>query len=295
VSDPVTSPPAPMSVAELKAVLDRHRKWLRGEDGGAGADLRGADLTRADLRGADLRGAVLTGAVLTGAVLTGAVLRDADLTGAVLTGADLRDAVLRGAVLTGAVLTGAVLTGADLTRADLTRADLTGADLRDAVLTGADLTGADLTRADLTRADLTRADLRDAVLTGADLRDAVLRDADLTGAVWTFDGQRLPIDVIPDLRGRVLGAVESVDCSLDMQRWHTCATTHCLAGWVTTVHPQGKLIEAFLSPSTAAAIILDACGEPIPDFYDTKPGCDARAMNWLRTGRQEDPAPETAT
>ncbi len=89
----------------LADVITDHRRWLRGEPGGSGADLRGADL-----RGADLRGAVLRGAVLRGAVLS-----RADLSRAVLRGADLHDADLRGAVLS---------------RADLSRADLHGADLR---------------------------------------------------------------------------------------------------------------------------------------------------------------------
>ena len=131
-----------ITAAELKTILDSHKKWVLNDDGGTRADLMGADL-----RGADLRDAVLTRAVLMGADLRGADLRDADLTRADLTRADLRDAVL---------------TRADLRDADLTRADLTRADLRDA----------DLTRADLRDADLTRADLRGANLMGADLRGA---------------------------------------------------------------------------------------------------------------------------
>ena len=68
-----------MDKAELKRVLDAHRKWLRGEDGGARALLTGAVLT----------GALLTGALLTGADLARADLTGADLTGAVLTGANI--------------------------------------------------------------------------------------------------------------------------------------------------------------------------------------------------------------
>ena len=43
-----------MNEQELKTVLELHKKWLDGEEGGQGADLRGADLRGADLRGADL-------------------------------------------------------------------------------------------------------------------------------------------------------------------------------------------------------------------------------------------------
>lgn len=83
--------------AQLKEILEKHRKWVLGEDGGE----------RADLTDAWLNGAQLTGALLNGARLTGA-----RLTGAQLTGADLTDAQLTGARLNGALLTGAQLTGA---------------------------------------------------------------------------------------------------------------------------------------------------------------------------------------
>ena len=88
-----------MQKKQLKGVLEKHKMWLAGEEGGERADLTGAVLRRADLRGA---------------VLRGADLRDADL----------RRAVLRGADLTGAGLRDADLTGADLRDADLRRADL---------------------------------------------------------------------------------------------------------------------------------------------------------------------------
>lgn len=51
-----------ISDTKLKAIIDKHAKWLRGADGGEraslyGADLRDADLYDADLRDADLRDA----------------------------------------------------------------------------------------------------------------------------------------------------------------------------------------------------------------------------------------------
>jgi len=89
---------------ELKAVVEKHGKWLRGEEGGERADLRVADLRGAYLQVADLRGADLQGAYLRGADLRGADLRVADLQGADLQGAYLRGACLRGAYLQGAYL-----------------------------------------------------------------------------------------------------------------------------------------------------------------------------------------------
>ena len=48
-----------MNHEELQEILEEHKKWINGEDGGVIADLRGADLRRADLSEADLRGADL--------------------------------------------------------------------------------------------------------------------------------------------------------------------------------------------------------------------------------------------
>jgi uncharacterized protein YjbI with pentapeptide repeats len=93
-----------MDADKLKGVLDKHAKWLRGEEGGE----------RADLRWADLRGANLTRANLTRAALTWANLTRADLTDANLTRADLTEANLAEANLTRANLAEANLTRADI-------------------------------------------------------------------------------------------------------------------------------------------------------------------------------------
>lgn len=63
-----------MTANEIMVILDRHKKWLKGEAGGSranlcDADLRGANLFRANLRDADLCGANLRGADLCGADL----------------------------------------------------------------------------------------------------------------------------------------------------------------------------------------------------------------------------------
>ena len=87
---------------DLKLILEKHAKWIRGEDGGERADLRGADLRCADLCDADLRDADLRGADLRDADLYYANLRGADLRGADLSGADLRGANLHSADLRGA-------------------------------------------------------------------------------------------------------------------------------------------------------------------------------------------------
>ena len=81
-----------MDENKLKEILNKHKAWLRGEDGGeqaylSGAYLNGAHLSGADLTGADLSRADLRGAGLSRADLSGADLRGADLSGAYLCGA----------------------------------------------------------------------------------------------------------------------------------------------------------------------------------------------------------------
>ena len=93
-----------ISDTELKAIIYKHAKWARGEDGGeradlCGANLRGADLCDADLCNANLRDADLSGANLRGADLSGANLRDANLHSADLSDAHLSDANLSDANL----------------------------------------------------------------------------------------------------------------------------------------------------------------------------------------------------
>ena len=93
-----------MDKEKLNEILEKHKKWLTAQPGGARADLCGADLCGADLCEADLRGADLRGADLCEADLCGADLRGADLRGASLYGADLCGADLRGAGLYGELI-----------------------------------------------------------------------------------------------------------------------------------------------------------------------------------------------
>ena len=117
---------------DIKLILEKHAKWIRGEDGGERADLCNVNLRGANLCNANLRGANLRGADLCDADLYGADLRGADLCNADLSGANLRGGNLRNANLSGGNLCGANLRGADLCDADLCGADLHNANLRDA-------------------------------------------------------------------------------------------------------------------------------------------------------------------
>ena len=112
---------------DIKLILKKHAKWIRGEDGGERADLCGADLRNADLCNANLRGADLCGANLCDANLCCANLCGANLRGANLCDADLCNANLRDADLCCANLRGADLCDADLCDANLCCANLRGA------------------------------------------------------------------------------------------------------------------------------------------------------------------------
>ena len=142
-----------MDKQELKNILDKHLKWIRGENGGKRANLSGANLFGANLSGANLSGANLFVADLSRANLFGANLSGADLSGANLSGANLSRANLSGANLFVADLSGANLFGANLSGANLSRADLSRANLFGADLSGANLSGANLSRANLFGAD----------------------------------------------------------------------------------------------------------------------------------------------
>ena len=68
-----------MTQEELNVILDKHKMWLSGKEGGEKADLRGADLREANLRGASLNEADLRRADLRGVRLSEANLSEANL------------------------------------------------------------------------------------------------------------------------------------------------------------------------------------------------------------------------
>ena len=161
-----------ISYTELKAIIYKHAKWARGEDGGERADLRGADLHDADLFNADLFNADLSNADLSNAKLFNANLSNAKLFNANLSNANLSNANLCGANLRNANLFNANLFNADLSNAKLFNANLSNANLSNANLCGANLSNANLSNANLFNADLRNANLSNANLCGANLRGA---------------------------------------------------------------------------------------------------------------------------
>jgi len=171
--------------------------------------------------------------------------------------ADLRDADLRDAGLRDAFLSDVILIGADLRDADLRDADLRGADLSGAILSGANLSNAFLSDADLSNADLS----------GTNMSSANLSGVNLTGAV-------LPKTVkVENLFTKIKTAIKDGG-NLEMNYWHSCKTTHCLAGWTTTLAGEGgRVAENFAGTSWVAALIInESCpylGCSVPNFYST--------------------------
>ena len=227
-------------------------------------------------------------AVRAGADLADADLADADLAGAYLARAYLAGADLARADLARAYLARADLAGADLAGAYLARADLAGANLAGANLAGADLAGANLARAYLARANLAGANLAGANLAGANLAGAYLAGAKNYDAS-ALESEPLDIPIIKSIHNTLLAAVKTVGCSLKMDTWHTCETSHCIGGWICFLAGvKGKALENRLDTPMAARRI----------YYASDPGCrvphlyqmdDAKAMKQL----EENAAKET--
>ena len=186
-----------------------------------------------------------------------------------LRGADLRCADLECADLRDADLGGADLGGADLSCADLRGANLGGANLEGADLRGANLGGANLEGADLRFVYLRGADLRFANLEGADLRFAYSNGANLEGA-------KIDHLIEEGLINKVAQAALATEESLDMDNWHTCDTTHCIAGWAVTLGNNGKELEKKFGTQVAGLLLLGS--EAHSHFFDS----DKDAREYLK-------------
>jgi hypothetical protein len=185
-------------------------------------------------------------------------------------------AIAAAANLRTADLCGANLRAANLRAADLSGADLCGANLRAANLRTADLCGANLRAADLCGANLRGADLRTADLCGADLRAANLSGADLCAKEGTLNPKiSIGFDVDPELPLKVARAALG-EGALNMGEWHSCNTTHCLAGWAVHLSgPAGYALEKVTSPSVAGSILCPAASHL---FF----GTNDQALEWCR-------------
>jgi uncharacterized protein YjbI with pentapeptide repeats len=221
----------------------------------------------------DLRGANLYQVNFGRANLSSANLSCADLRYAELSWANLERANLEGANLAGANLAGANLKGANLADANLEGANLEGANLAGTNLEGANLYGDSFMNADLRGADLSRAYCRCANFMNADLRGADLRVASL--AQSNLLGAKIDYQIQDGLLEEIAKLVLADNNKLKMGKWHTCETTHCIAGWAVTLSPKGQKLEAEYGTPIAGLLLLGA--EAHEHFYDTTED----ALEWL--------------
>lgn len=113
----------------------------------------------------------------------------------------------------------------------------------------------------LSGVDLNGANLNGANLNGADLGGANLRSAINLPEIISIPGLFISINNKLNTGG-----------ILEMRNWHTCATTHCIAGWVVTIAGEaGRVAENLLGTSAAASLIIDqSCPYlegKVPNFY----------------------------
>ena len=181
---------------KLQDAVERHGKWLAGEEGGERLVLKGADLSGADLSHQVLTRAVLRDVNLTGAYLEHVVLNEADLIRANLKGAAAWNADFSGAELKEAVLADADVSKASFNAADLSRADMRGAFAQNAHLNYAHLSDTRLAYADLRYANLEKAcvtqrcDWYGAKLSGAKVPAGVAETLSIVPASGFFEGYK---------------------------------------------------------------------------------------------------------
>ena len=201
-------------------------------------------------------------------------MRGCDLSHADLHCSDLRDCDLRDSNLRNCNLRGSDLSDGNLQGCDLRNCDLRDSNLSDCILRQSDLRGSNLSDCDLSSCDLSGCNLHGCELSGSDLRDCNLTGCDLRGCSLGS----LSIPVIPDIHAAVYTAA-SAPGALDMSDWHACRTTHCRAGWVTTLAGNsGRELEHIYGTSAAAALIYQASDPKlaqIPNFHAD--GADALA------------------
>ena len=117
-------------------------------------------------------------------------------------------------------------------------------------------------------------------LTGADLRGADLTGATLTGAILknTKLPESLSFTPDPDLKDKILAAINADGNHLNMNEWHYCDTAHCLGGWAVTIHPDGKRLEENSSTYLAARLLLGLDHNEAEVFFSN----DDEAIKFLK-------------
>ena len=107
---------------------------------------------------------------------------------------------------------------------------------------------------------------------------SIRADAKLDAPALTkVSGHDLPSPEVAAARLRdVAGAALLVPQALKMSDWHTCETTHCIAGWgIHQAGPDGYKLEKAVGSAAAGAILLGL--EAAHHFHVS----EAKAREWL--------------
>ena len=98
---------------------------------------------------------------------------------------------------------------------------------------------------------------------------------------------RVEAPTLPHPYTQVLAAIRAEGCSLRMNSWHQCDTTHCLGGWVTALCGEaGAKLESKVGMPAAPRLILAKSrpGVPLPNFYAS----NEAAMVFIETRAAEE-------
>ena len=121
----------------------------------------------------------------------------------------------------------------------------------------ANLSGANLSGAILSGANLAHANLSNANLSNANLSGAILSSVNFSGVDFTNTGGFAIADDAPQRLQAVAQAALASDCALRMNFWHTCETTHCIAGWaIHQAGALGRMLEHAHGPEIAGLMLL---------------------------------------
>jgi uncharacterized protein YjbI with pentapeptide repeats len=199
-------------------------------------DLSETYAIRQNLNGAEWSNTNLSNSVLSYSNLENAKLNNANLTRAVLTETNLTKAECNNARFREASLVGACFADANLTDALLDFTNLTNTNFTGAILKSVSFACANLKDANLTDADLTNADLTGANLSGINLERAI--------GIGTKENEIQHAQ-------QILEILDSGEGTLNMDFWHTCQTSHCLAGWILQDEPNPAQKASLLCPTLA--------------------------------------------
>jgi hypothetical protein len=85
------------------------------------------------------------------------------------------------------------------------------------------------------------------------------------------------IPKIDNINTYVLSLISQKGCKLEMGLWHTCDTSHCIAGWIGTQYPE--LEKKYGTETFGYMVYINSSSLPIPNFHEMD---DEKALNNLK-------------